>query len=131
MEEQSKEQVREFTLTAGGMGAAGYMVAVLALMETPAIIIGLFLAARYGGEEFLLVLNGADLNTAQRVAERVREHVSDQPINLQGLEIKSSISLGVAIARSDEQPDTLLARADRALYAAKGAGRNRVVITGT
>jgi diguanylate cyclase (GGDEF)-like protein len=86
---------------------------------------------RYGGEEFLLVLNGADLNTAQRVAERVREHVSDQPINLQGLEIKSSISLGVAIARSDEQPDTLLARADKALYAAKGAGRNRVVITGT
>lgn len=38
-------------LTAGGMGAAGYMVAVLALMETPAIIVGLFLAARYGGQD--------------------------------------------------------------------------------
>ncbi len=86
---------------------------------------------RYGGEEFLLVLNGADLNTAQRVAERVREHVASQPINLQGLEIKSSISLGVAVARPDEQADTLLAHADKALYAAKGAGRNCVVIADT
>lgn len=86
---------------------------------------------RYGGEEFLLVLNGADANTAQHVAERVRKHVSNQPINLQGLEIKSSISLGVAVARPDEQSDTLLARADKALYSAKGTGRNRVVIAGT
>jgi diguanylate cyclase (GGDEF)-like protein len=83
---------------------------------------------RYGGEEFLLVLNGADLSTAQHVAERVRAHVSDQPINLQGLEIHCSISLGVAAAQPDEESDVLLERADKALYAAKHSGRNCVII---
>ena len=86
---------------------------------------------RYGGEEFLLVLNGADTNTAHHVAERVREHVSSQPINLQGLEIQSSISLGVAVAQPDDDIERLLERADKALYAAKDAGRNCVIIADT
>lgn len=83
---------------------------------------------RYGGEEFLLVLNGAGLTTARNVAERIREHVANQPINLQGLEIQTSISLGVAAARPGELADELLARADRALYQAKATGRNCVII---
>ncbi|HHI92043.1 MAG TPA: diguanylate cyclase [Gammaproteobacteria bacterium] len=83
---------------------------------------------RYGGEEFLLVLNGANLTTSKNVAERIREHVSSQPVNLQGLEIQASISLGVAAARPGETADSVLARADRALYAAKAAGRNCVII---
>jgi len=86
---------------------------------------------RYGGEEFLLVLNGTNLVTARNVAERIREHVASQPINLQGLEIQVSISLGVAAAHSGETTDLLLARADKALYAAKAAGRNCVVIADT
>jgi len=83
---------------------------------------------RYGGEEFLLVLNGASLATSKNIAERIREHVHSQPINLQGLEIQVSISLGVAAAHSGETTDSILARADKALYAAKAAGRNCVVI---
>lgn len=83
---------------------------------------------RYGGEEFLLVLNGANLRTAQHVAERIREHVATQPINLQGLEVPVSISLGVAVARTDEAVDALVSRADKALYAAKASGRNCVVL---
>jgi two-component system cell cycle response regulator len=83
---------------------------------------------RYGGEEFLLVLNGASPETAKHVAERIRQHVADQPINLQGLEIQTSISLGVADARDNDSIDTLLARADKALYQAKTAGRNCVVL---
>ncbi|MCF6336927.1 MAG: diguanylate cyclase [Gammaproteobacteria bacterium] len=83
---------------------------------------------RYGGEEFLLVLNGASLTTSKNIAERIREHVHSQPINLQGLEIQVSISLGVAAAHADETTDSILARADKALYAAKAAGRNCVVI---
>ncbi len=83
---------------------------------------------RYGGEEFLLVLNGANLATSKNIAERIREHVANQPINLQGLEIRASISLGVAAAHPGEITDSVLARADKALYAAKAAGRNCVVI---
>jgi len=83
---------------------------------------------RYGGEEFLLVLNGANLVTAKNVAERIREHVTSQPINLQGVEIRASISLGVAAAHPGEKTDSVLARADKALYAAKAAGRNCVII---
>jgi len=83
---------------------------------------------RYGGEEFLLVLNGANLTTSKNVAERIREHVAGQPVNLQGLEIQTSISLGIAAAHSGETADSVLARADKALYAAKAAGRNCVII---
>ncbi len=83
---------------------------------------------RYGGEEFLLVLNGANLTTSKNIAERIRAHVASQPINLQGQEIQASISLGVAAAHPGEITDSVLARADKALYAAKAAGRNCVVI---
>jgi diguanylate cyclase (GGDEF)-like protein len=83
---------------------------------------------RYGGEEFLLVLNGADLDTARRVAERVRQHVASGPINLQGLEVETSISLGISAGRPGDSTDGLVGRADTALYAAKQAGRNCVKI---
>lgn len=86
---------------------------------------------RYGGEEFLLLLNGASLNTAKNVAERIRQHVADQPINLQGLEVRSSISLGVAAAYPNETAEALVARADKALYKAKAAGRNCVIVADT
>ena len=83
---------------------------------------------RYGGEEFLLVLNGADLDTAQRVAERVRSHVASGPINLQGLEVATSISLGISAGRPGDSTDSLVGRADDALYAAKQAGRNCIKV---
>lgn len=79
---------------------------------------------RYGGEEFLLILNGTDLNTARKVAERVRARVAGEPINLQGLEVAVSISLGLSAWQPGEHREALVIRADQALYAAKGAGRN-------
>ena len=81
---------------------------------------------RYGGEEFLLILNGANLEIARHVTERIREHVAAQPINMQGLEVKVTLSLGVSVAKPDEPADELISRADKALYAAKSAGRNQV-----
>lgn len=83
---------------------------------------------RYGGEEFLLVLNGAKLSTARKVAERVRQHVASGPVNLQGLEVEVTISLGIAVGHRDEESERLVARADAALYAAKAAGRNCVMV---
>lgn len=82
---------------------------------------------RYGGEEFLLILNGARLSTAQKVAERIRQHVASQPIKTEELEIHSTISLGIAAAKPGETAEALMARADKALYAAKHAGRNCVI----
>ncbi len=83
---------------------------------------------RYGGEEFLLLLHGSSLDVAKQVAERIRQHVSGQPINLQGLEVRVTLSLGVSEARLGDSAETVIARADQALYAAKAAGRDRVEV---
>ena len=81
---------------------------------------------RYGGEEFLMVLQGADLETSRKVAERVRQHVCASPIHLHREEVEITISLGVTLAKPGDKPESLVERADKALYAAKHAGRNCV-----
>ncbi len=83
---------------------------------------------RYGGEEFLLVLGRASLTTAAQVAERVRERIVAEPVNLQGLEVTVAISLGVSVARKEDTAESLVKRADEALYKAKNAGRNCVKV---
>ena len=84
------------------------------------------MAGRWGGEEFLLVLPATDLEGAWRLAERVREAVSDVPITVgDDREILVTVSIGCAEGHGDDLDDHLR-RADRALYDAKAAGRNRV-----
>jgi two-component system cell cycle response regulator len=83
---------------------------------------------RYGGEEFLIILRNATLPTAQAVAERVRSHVGAGPINLQGLEVAVTISLGVSAIKPGDDVEAILSRADHALYQAKDGGRNRVEV---
>jgi diguanylate cyclase (GGDEF)-like protein len=82
------------------------------------------MAYRLGGEEFLVLLPGADLEETTEVAERLRTAVAAAPVAGHPV----TMSLGVA-ASHDGEPfdfDTLYARADAALYAAKRAGRDRV-----
>lgn len=88
---------------------------------------------RLGGEEFGVLLPDTDLAGALTVAERMRAAVAEARVpgaepNEQGEReaIRITISLGVAELRGDEPFETLLKRADRALYAAKDLGRNRV-----
>jgi diguanylate cyclase (GGDEF)-like protein len=88
------------------------------------------LAARYGGEEFLAVLPGASRDAATALAERVRARVEREGALAEGLRLPLSVSAGVAVGEAGEGFETLLARADRALYQAKNAGRNRVVADG-
>lgn len=87
------------------------------------------IVGRYGGEEFVFLLSETPLEAAREMAERLRRTVEEAaiPTDIDGL--RMTISLGVA-AYTPDTPDleTLIARADQALYAAKHKGRNRVEI---
>jgi diguanylate cyclase (GGDEF)-like protein len=89
---------------------------------------------RYGGEEFLIVFPGCNAHNVLVSAERLRHCIADQPIETNADQIPVTLSLGLAAAGHGEmeKPDceTLLRRADEALYAAKAQGRNRVETAG-
>ena len=73
---------------------------------------------------------GADLADAQRVAERIRLHVGEAPIQVCGGKARLGVTISIGVAASlgaEDTPDLLLKRADEALYQAKTGGRNRVV----
>ncbi len=84
--------------------------------------------ARYGGEEFVVSAPETDLTRAVLLAERLRNALRSTAITLDGDgPISVTASFGVAtLQSSDESPDSVLLRADQALYAAKAAGRDRV-----
>ena len=87
-------------------------------------------AARMGGEEFLVFLPQTELASAQAAAERLRQHIALWTLEPEHLSV--TVSIGVAqAAPEDEAFDDLLIRADRALYAAKAEGRNRVHLAHT
>ena len=83
---------------------------------------------RYGGEEFLIILENAPLATAATILERVRRHVARSPIKVKDLEVRLTISQGVAAASATDDVESLLQRADSALYAAKAAGRDCIKV---
>lgn len=81
---------------------------------------------RFGGDEFCAYLPGAALVDARAFAEEVRNHVEEFPTSLDGVELRVTISIGVAARARPESPAELTAVADEALYRAKAAGKNRV-----
>ena len=86
---------------------------------------------RYGGEEFLAILPAASLSDAAEVSERLRRVVQDTVVHEDEQEVRVTISVGAtAYPEMDVADETaLVQRADRALYRAKDAGRNRVVMS--
>jgi diguanylate cyclase (GGDEF)-like protein len=86
------------------------------------------IACRYGGEEFLLMLPGARLEDAGRIAEKIRRAFEAELFQLgdEKAERRLTVSLGVASYYGRETATELIARADRALYMAKQGGRNLV-----
>ncbi|HEY0587070.1 MAG TPA: GGDEF domain-containing protein [Pseudoduganella sp.] len=85
------------------------------------------LAARLGGEEFAILLPSTGIKEAQIVAERLRADTLALQIQHEGQAVPLKLSIGIACLEvADTGPDTLLARADQALYAAKNAGRDCV-----
>lgn len=91
---------------------------------------GIDLVCRYGGEEFIVVLPDTDLAMALVIGERLRTRIAGDafPIHDGARAINVTISVGIATLESaDDTPESLVKRADRALYSAKRDGRNRVV----
>ncbi len=83
--------------------------------------------ARYGGEEIIILLKGANLKNGMVVAEKLRKNVEEHTVRDGENNCKVTISLGVAcFIRNQDNENTIIKRADEALYRAKEAGRNRV-----
>jgi diguanylate cyclase (GGDEF)-like protein len=85
---------------------------------------------RYGGEEFLIVLPDCDEADTARFCERLRGAIADEPLRYNGQEISVTLSVGAAVHDGSAPTDAqaLLQAADSALYRAKDAGRNCVVL---
>lgn len=81
---------------------------------------------RFGGEEFLIVLPDTPSAGARRVGERIRRAVAAEPFDIPGGAVAVTVSIGMAEYRRGESVRDILERVDRALYAAKHAGRNRL-----
>ncbi|BAN49657.1 GGDEF domain-containing protein [Metapseudomonas resinovorans] len=85
---------------------------------------------RFGGEEFLVLLSGTCREAAALVGERLRMGVLELQYLVQGRPLDLSISLGCATLLPAESVESLLRRADNALYVAKREGRNRLSMAG-
>ena len=87
------------------------------------------LPCRLGGEEFVVVMPGASLEAASRVADRIRRDIEGQPFPIMGgaESLTVTVSIGVAASVPGDTPEGLLKRADEGVYEAKAHGRNQVI----
>ena len=88
------------------------------------------LPVRFGGEEFVVVMPETELEHAHRIAERIRLHVAGSPFRVLGGEEALTVTISIGVAATVgavDVPDSLVKRADEAMYEAKARGRNRVV----
>lgn len=113
--------------------AFGHLVGDAILKETAQLLQrslrDIDLIARFGGEEFVMLLIDTPIDQAMLIAERLRQLVEVHPIRAYDELVTQTISIGVAGCPDHaQQLDLLIDRADQALYAAKRAGRNRVVL---
>ena len=108
---------------------AGDQVLVTLVSHVAEQIRGEDLLGRYGGEEFAIILRTTDLSHAAHVAERIRQTAERMLVHYGELTLKVTVSVGCSTLSCCTEPSAqqLIAVADRRLYAAKHAGRNRVV----
>lgn len=110
-----------------GHGAGDRVLAAIARVAQRCLRDGDWVG-RWGGDEFLCLLPDADDEKGAVIAERLRQHVAEQPIDIDGRRIPVSVSVGLAhYPHAGERLDKVLTAADAALYGAKRRGRNRVV----
>jgi two-component system cell cycle response regulator len=87
------------------------------------------LLIRRGGEEFVLIMPATTSREGSIIAERVRQQVSERPIEVGDIKVTQTASIGVATWDGRESPQALEKRADAAMYVAKSEGRDRVVLS--
>jgi diguanylate cyclase (GGDEF)-like protein len=111
--------------------AAGDDVLVEVVRRTSKAVRHSDLVGRWGGEEFIVVTDAADADVLARLGERVRGAVAAGPVVAGEERIRVTVSVGAAAAGTPApSADALVAAADAALYAAKDAGRDRVMLAG-
>jgi diguanylate cyclase (GGDEF)-like protein len=94
------------------------------------VLRGSDLKCRYGGEEFLILLPDTPLEGAKRVAETMRRELAAIEIPWKGESVSITASFGIAVSIPWEiTPESIIGRADAALYEAKAQGRNRVCVS--
>jgi len=81
---------------------------------------------RYGGEEFIILFPNTSMESALMVSERLREMIESSPIEIEGLPVRTTVSIGVAPVGPDQGVEMSIEQADVAMYAAKQQGRNLV-----
>lgn len=114
--------------------AAGDAVLVDIANRLGANLRGPDVLARIGGEEFLIVISETDADRAARVAERICEMIAERPVVLDGGRKSVAVTMSIGVATTDptqtaERLEDVFDRADRALYAAKSAGRNQITVS--
>lgn len=108
--------------------AAGDLVLTMIAMVLKGNVFERDLIARIGGEEFAVYLDGTNASGAMVAAERIRKAIEENTVYFEGKRIKMTVSLGCTCYKDKEDAPTVMARADRCLYEAKDAGRNRIVL---
>jgi diguanylate cyclase (GGDEF)-like protein len=87
------------------------------------------LIARYGGDEFIILLTGTEAKAAETVANKLSNAISKTCFIYKNSEIQITVSIGVTqVVDTDDSPESILSRADSALYEAKNRGRDRVIV---
>jgi len=107
---------------------AGDAVLVTAMQRISSCLRSYDVVGRYGGEEFLIIAPGCDIELAQKLAERIRVAIGEQPVDLGETSTTITLSLGVTLGTPESDPEFLVTLADTAMYQAKRNGRNRVEV---
>ena len=81
---------------------------------------------RYGGEEFVIILNRLDFTACMEIASRILNLVSNNKLVYKGESLHVTVSIGVTSYQKNDTPDSIIHRADKALYQSKATGKNRI-----
>ena len=84
---------------------------------------------RWGGEEFVMLLSSVSLDQAVQVGERVRQRIASHSLEVGKSKVSVTASFGIALLDSDASIDSIIEKADLAMYQSKANGRNRVTVS--